>query len=143
MFADPLAGRRYSQLLGYALDTTRCRRAGLLGFLGQESASCSGCDVCDRRIRSRADGEDQILDFVLRNRRRFTLHQATQILHGARSYEVVRRGLAGYYGFGLLPAWQEKEIEEALEMLRRSGKIRVLKRGFWKDRITSGRVVPG
>jgi hypothetical protein len=41
-----------------------------------------------------------------------------------------------YFGFGLLSTWQEEEIEEALESLRRAGKIRVPKRGFWKDRLT-------
>jgi uncharacterized protein YpbB len=60
-----------------------------------------------------------------------------QLLRGAKSYEVVRRGLASYPGFGLLAGWQEEEIEEALEMLRRSGAIKVLKRGFWRDRVTA------
>jgi hypothetical protein len=42
---------------------------------------------------------------------------------------------------GLLPrirgtgGWREEEIEEALETLRRRGAIKVLKRGFWKERI--------
>jgi len=90
-------------------------------------------------VLNRAEGEAQILDFVARNRRRFTLLQAVQLLLGAKSYEVVRRGLASYYGFGRLAGWQEEEIEEALEALRRSGQIRVLKRGFWKERIAPGK----
>jgi ATP-dependent DNA helicase RecQ len=132
----PLAAERYTRMLDYALERSRCRREQLLGFLGQEPISCGGCDVCDGRVLNRAEGEAQILDFVARNRRRFTLLQAAQLLRGAKSYEVVRRGLASYHGFGVLAGWQEEEIEEALKTLRRSGKIRVLKRGFWKERIT-------
>jgi ATP-dependent DNA helicase RecQ len=134
-----LAAERYTRMLDYALDASRCRREQLLGFLGQEPGSCGGCDVCDGRVLNRAEGEAQILDFVARNRRRFTLLQAVQLLRGAKSYEVVRRGLASYYGFGRLAGWQEEEIEEALEALRRSGQIRVLKRGFWKERIAPGK----
>jgi ATP-dependent DNA helicase RecQ len=132
----PLAAERYNQMLGYALDGSRCRREQLLGFLGQELTSCAGCDVCSGRVLHRAEGESQILDFVSGNRRRFTLRQTVQLLRGAKSYEVVRGGLASYPGFGLLGGWQEEEIEEALETLRLSDKLRVLKRGFWRDRIT-------
>jgi ATP-dependent DNA helicase RecQ len=134
-----LAAGRYDQMVGYALDTSRCRREQLLGFLGQELASCAGCDVCNGRALHQADGELQILDFVSRNRRRFTLRQAVHLLRGARSYEVVRSGLNSYPGFGLLSGWQEEEIEEALESLCRRGDIKVLKRGFWKERLTTGK----
>ncbi len=119
---------------------SRRRRQQLLGFLGQEPGSCGGCDVCDGRVLNRAEGEAQFLDFVARNRQRFILLQAAQLLRGANSYEVVRRGLASYHGFGALAGWQEEEIEEALETLRRSGAIKVLKRGFWKNRITADKV---
>jgi ATP-dependent DNA helicase RecQ len=138
--AAPLASERYARMLDYALDTSRCRREQLLGFLGQEAGSCGSCDVCDGRVLNRAEGEAQILDFVARNRRRFTLLQAVQLLRGAKSYEVVRRGLASYHGFGALAGWKEEEIEEALETLRRRGAIEVLKRGFWKNRITADKV---
>lgn len=136
--ADPLAAERYAQMLGYALDGSRCRREQLLGFLGREPASCTGCDVCDGQVVKQAEGQEQILDFLSRNRRRFTLRQTVELLQGAGSYEVVRSGLASYPAFGLLAVWQEEEIEEALESLQRSGTISVLKRGFWRDRITTG-----
>ena len=71
------------------------------------------------------DGVEQVLDFVARNPRRFTILQAVQ---------VVRGRLSLYYGFGLLSDWQGEKIEEALEALCRSGEIKVLKRGFWKQR---------
>jgi hypothetical protein len=85
------------------------------------------------------EAEAQLLEFVSKNPRRFTLLQAVQLLRGAKSHEVMRRALASYPGFGLLAGWQEEEVEEALEMLRRSGAIKVLKRGFWRDRITAVR----
>lgn len=132
------AAERFDQMLGYALDSSRCRREQLLGFLGQELASCGGCDVCDGRVLHRAEEEAPILDFVRRNRRRFTLRQAVQLLRGAKSYEVVRGSLAAYYGFGMLRDWEGEEIEEALKTLIKSGDIKVMKRGFWKDRITTG-----
>ena len=99
--------------------------------------ACAGCDVCEGRVLNRAEGESKILDFVSRNRRRFTLRQAVQVLGGAKSYDVLRGGMASYPGFGLLAGWQEEEIEEALETLRRSGAIRALKHGPWKQRITT------
>jgi ATP-dependent DNA helicase RecQ len=133
---SPLATERYTQMLGYALNTNNCRREQLLSFLGQEKASCSSCDVCDGRVLQQAEGEAQILEFVSRHRRRFTILQAVHLLQGAKSYEVVHSRLASCFGFGLLSGWQEEEIAEALEMLRRSDKIQVLKRGFWKERIT-------
>jgi ATP-dependent DNA helicase RecQ len=136
---SPHVAERYNQMLGYALDTSRCRREQLLGFLGQTLASCAGCDVCEGRALKRADEESQILNFISRNRRRFTLRQTVQLLRGANSYEVARRGLASYPGFGLLAGWQEEEVEEALETLSRRGAIKVLKRGFWRDRVTSRR----
>jgi hypothetical protein len=86
-------------MLGYALNTERCRREQLLAFMGRQPEPCGGCDVCDRRM----------------------LHL----------------GLASYHGFGSLVGWQDEEIEEALDTLRRQGAIKVLKRGFWKDRVTS------
>lgn len=138
---NPLAAERYGQMLGYALDTTRCRREQLLGFLGQKLVSCGGCDVCDGRVLRQAEGVEQILDFVARSPRRFTMLQAVQVLRGAESYEVARSGLSSYYGFGLLSDWEGEEIEEALEALLRAGKIKVLKRGFWRQRIAPARAV--
>jgi ATP-dependent DNA helicase RecQ len=131
-----LAVERYAQMLGYALDTEHCRREQLLRFLGREAESCSGCDVCDGRVLVQAEEESQILDFVSRNRRRFTLLRAVQILQGTKSYEVVCKDPNSFYGFGLLFPWREEAIEDALSALRCTQKLRVLKRGFWKDRIT-------
>ncbi len=131
---DSVAAERYTQMLDYALDPVHCRREQLLGFLEQELASCSGCDVCDVQALRKAEGAEQIVDFVERNRRRFTILQTVQVLRGRQSYEVVRGRLSSYYGFGLLSDWQGEEIEEALEALCRSGEIKVLKRGFWRGR---------
>jgi superfamily II DNA helicase RecQ len=123
-------------MLCYSLNTGRCRREQLLGFLEQVPASCGGCDVCDHRTLHRPEGEEQLVRVLFRNRRRFTLRQTVHLLLGARSYEVVQRGLASFPGFGTLAGWREEEIEEALESLRRRGAIKVLKRGPWKDRVT-------
>ena len=139
---DPLAAERYAQMLGYALNTRRCRREQLLAFQGRRMHSCSGCDICAGTARERAEGETRILDFASRNRRRFTMLQAVQLLKGAKSHEVVRAALDSYDGFGMLADWQEEEIREALESLLRAGKISVSQRGFWKDRLTTGPVFP-
>jgi hypothetical protein len=82
------------------------------------------------------EGEEEVLVIVSRHRRRFTVCQLVQLLRGAKSYSALRAHLPAFGEFGRLADWQEEEIEEALETLRRAGKIRVLKRGFWKDRIT-------
>jgi superfamily II DNA helicase RecQ len=47
-------------MLDYALDTSRCRREQLLGFLGQEPGSCGGCDVCDGRVLKRGFWKNRI-----------------------------------------------------------------------------------
>jgi ATP-dependent DNA helicase RecQ len=133
-----LAAERYDQMLGYAKDSTRCRREQLLQFLAQEAVSCSGCDVCDGQVQDQPEGAEKIVEVVSRHRRRFTVRQLVKLLLGTRSYTAVRQSLASYGDFGLLTGWEEEEIEEALESLRRIGAIRVLKRGPWKDRVTMG-----
>ena len=115
---DPLATDRYAQMLGYALDSTRCRREQLLGFLGQEPASCSGCDVCTGGLLEGAEGEAEIMGFISRNHRRFTRLQAVKLLRGGRSYEAVTGGLAACPDFGALSDWQEEEIEEVIKQER-------------------------
>jgi ATP-dependent DNA helicase RecQ len=81
--AAQLAEERYAQMLVYATDAGCCRRKQLLGFLGSEPASCSGCDVCDGRVVDIPEGQRSILEVVSRLRRRFTLHQTVQLLRGA------------------------------------------------------------
>jgi len=134
---DQVAVERYTKILGYTLNKSRCRREQLLEHLGLDEVACAGCDVCDGRVVHQPEGAEQILGFVSRNRRRFTLRQIVHALRGEKSYEVVRRHLASYRGFGLLAGWEAEDIESALESLCRAGKIKVLKRGFWRQRITA------
>jgi hypothetical protein len=39
--------------------------------------------------------------------------------------------------FGLLADWRREEIEEALDELRATGRLRVIKRGPWQGRMGS------
>ncbi len=124
--------RRFQQLLGYAGMRTGCRRAALLAFLGQDSRGCPGCDLCDGPAMAAAEGLEEVLSFLTRQRRRFTPRQARLILLGRSSYDTVTERLQRTPGFGLLKGWREEDIEEGLSALQQAGLLRVARRGPWK-----------
>ena len=134
LFTTPYEAARYAAPLAYARKPA-CRRKGLLALLGSESDNCSGCDFCDGSIVRAALNEEAILRFIAKNRRRFDQEETAFILTGAknaRTFGVLR----GMRGFGLLPAWNREDAEEALANLLRSGKIRRIARFPWKGRLT-------
>ncbi len=137
--SDPVARLRYRALLDFASQRSRCRREALLALLGAEPEVCFGCDVCLGSVRRHPPGEQELLHFVRANRRRHTPVDASLVLAGRRSYEILRRGLGGEPGFGRLAGWERGEIEEAIENLVRRGALRLAGRGPWKGRLTTPR----
>jgi len=141
--ADPVEQARYQQLCRYALDRDTCRRAQLLAFLGVQhpggrcgSHGQPGCDVCAGQALAWPEGERQILEFVSRQRRRFTPREAAYTLRGQRCYETISGRLEGSTDFGALAGWRLEDIEQALRELERGGRIRLIARGSWKGRLT-------
>jgi ATP-dependent DNA helicase RecQ len=132
LLQEEVERRRYQQMLSYATEAGRCRRRTLLSFLGPVHSVCSGCDVCDGKVRAEAEGEGEIMAFVRRHRRRFTAYQTARILAARKSHEAALQGFASVRGHGALASWELEDIEEALEALLRSRALRAARRGPWK-----------
>jgi ATP-dependent DNA helicase RecQ len=139
---DEVARARFERMLGYARTSDRCRRAMLLGLIGQEPVFCAGCDVCDGTVARRAPGEREIIDFVRRQRRRFTISQAAEILTGAPGPRSVRGFHERIRGYAALPTWDSQELEQAMRLLVSAGALAVHSWGPWKGRLTLGEVPP-
>ena len=137
--ASPLERERQRRMDGYAVNRSLCRREYLLTLMGQETALCTGCDICLGQKWVRAEGDDEIRRIIRRNTRRFSLGETAGLLKGRTSYDIMRRGLFRYTGWGCLSNWEREEIDEAIDALLLAGKIRMLKRGFWKNRLAPGR----
>ncbi len=133
-----IARQRFEAMLGYALSRGQCRRARLLALIGQEPPVCSGCDVCAGSEAASPEGKTEIVDFVKRHKRRFRRAQAEDILKGARNPRVIREFLDGVKGYGALRAWENEDIEEAMDELLAASCLRIAKRGLWKNRLTIG-----
>ena len=117
----PFDRARLESLLHYARDAGRCRREALLGLLDYEgegeTAETGCCDVCSGTARGSYREEEALLAFFGRNRRRFTVIEAAQIL--------ARDG-----------RWSAAESRRALHALVREGKLRKLAGPFWNGKIT-------
>ena len=120
---DTPDSRRRKEL--YAIFTSQeCRRKALLHILEHESQLCTGCDVCDRKIRI-PEGLKEILELVKRNNRHITAQKVSTILKGNLSPENIQKGLYRSRSWGLLADWDEKEIQEAIGMITRGNFIKV------------------
>jgi ATP-dependent DNA helicase RecQ len=126
---------RYERMFSYASRGDECRRAVLLSLIGQDPVACAGCDVCDGSARVRADGEDAILRFAARHRRRFTPAQAAQILCATRGPGALRRFHDCLPGSGALAGWTPAEAQEAIRTLAAAGRLRLPRQGPWKGRL--------
>ncbi len=84
-------------------ETARCRRQVLLGMLGEESAPCGHCDVCQGAVRL-VDGRleaQKALSAVLRTSGRFFFGHLANILAGKQSEAVTRHGHDQLKTFGV------------------------------------------
>jgi ATP-dependent DNA helicase RecQ len=118
------AGRlRLLQLFEYARHTGSCRRERLLKLLNYEgernSPETGCCDVCEKKARDELREEQAVRDFIMRNRRSYTLWEAAARIAAAP---------------GLCCGEQEAEL--LLKGLLGLGKIRKSRNLFWKNRLT-------
>ena len=120
--STPDARRRME--LYHIFTAPECRRKALLHILEHESQLCTGCDVCDRRIKM-PEGLFEILDLVRRNNRHITAQKVSYILKGNLSPENIQKGLYRSKSWALLSHWDEKEIQEALHMLTQGNYIKI------------------
>ncbi len=99
---NPFQRTRYELVKAYALNRTECRRSLLLSLIGQDTASCSGCDICSGEPVCEPWQQDVILDLVRRNRRLFTKREFLLLLGGIYYTETVTKHLDLKRGFGAL-----------------------------------------
>jgi ATP-dependent DNA helicase RecQ len=118
------AGRlRKKTLYNYARDTSRCRRHSLLNMLNYDSdgevpeKSC--CDHCENTISDTHREEASLLDFFKRNKRRFTVDEASAILAQCDTTRM-----------------SEDDARLAILYLIKSGKLKKHRRFPWKGKIT-------
>ena len=137
--ADERARQRFDRMFQYAVRGAECRRSVLLSLIGQEPVACAGCDVCDGRAAERPEGEDLILRFFHRHPRRFTPSEAARVLSGADGPAARRQLFDRVAGAGALAAWTQGHVREAIRSLSAAGRVRILRRGPWKGRITAAR----
>ncbi len=138
VLADPVARQRYERMRAWARDDSRCRRNGLLALIGQEPVSCSGCDVCRGSVAREADGEQEILRFVRRHRRRFSVARAAGILCGEQGPRAVREYDDCVAGWATLGGWEREDAESAIRALVSAGILSVPVRGPWAGRLSGG-----
>jgi ATP-dependent DNA helicase RecQ len=114
---------RLAGLLAYARNTSECRREALLRLLNYEGSGDSPetacCDVCEEKAQARTREEPVLLDFFRRNRRRYTLNEAVKVLTASEPI-----------------TWSDSEAEQAVNLLLRDNKLRILKNPVWKDKLT-------
>jgi ATP-dependent DNA helicase RecQ len=120
-------GERQRLVLGY-LAAPSCRREYLMQVMGGESESCFGCDSCTPETRhagvtrgARIDSNVvvEIERLVRRYPRRYRESQLALLLAGTKS-----------------------QNEELLSSLITTGRLAVVRRGPWKDRLVAGRPGP-
>jgi ATP-dependent DNA helicase RecQ len=140
---DDVAKKRYARITDYAVTKNRCRRDHILSLLDYKlSEACSGCDTCDADIVVEPAGKTEILSFIEKNKRRYTLRDIKQILKGDSTYDTAIKGLHRVSGFGMLYEWDSDDIEDAIKRLIIEGTIEIPNKGFWKKRVTIGRNKP-
>ena len=120
---DTPDSRRKKELYDIFITPT-CRRTALLHILEHESQLCTGCDVCDKKLKV-PDGLREILELVRRNNRRITEQKLSSILKGNLSPPNIQKRLYRYKSWALLASWDEKEIQEAIRMITRGNIIKI------------------
>jgi ATP-dependent DNA helicase RecQ len=113
------AMRRYAQ-------AARCRHAALSEYFGQAypAASCGACDVCLGETDSLPEATvtaQKILSCVARVGERFGVRHVCEVLRGAKTEGVVRRGHERLSTFGLLANLDQRTAENLVHQLLDQG----------------------
>ncbi len=134
---DVTVKERFKSLVRYAANRNECRRDQLLSLLGTKPEGCFGCDVCDRTAKVKASGIREITAAVRKNKRRLSIEQLRTILSGDESYYQDYILPVHVSGFGTLKDWTKEDIDEAIRSLLMQKDLRLIKRGFWKGKLSS------
>ena len=129
---DLIARDRYDRMIRYALSMHRCRRETLLTGLGYEYEYCGGCDCCDKNTVIDPEGRHFLCGFVRKHRRTYSIREASFLLAGKNDDDW-----STY--FGSLSMWNPNDIDEALRVLVKSDLLSVPSRGWWPNKLTTGK----
>jgi ATP-dependent DNA helicase RecQ len=119
---------RLEALFSYGRNTAACRREALLDLLNyQPGGRDSGdkpesdcCDVCNGEAKAGLRETESVLAFFRKNRRAYTLAEATRVLIGT---ELLR--------------WSEEDVKKTIRRLLEEGTLRKIRHFPWKDKITT------
>jgi ATP-dependent DNA helicase RecQ len=115
--------RRLLDLFDYARDSEHCRRERLLGLLnyegGGEKPETECCDVCAGNARNALREEAPLCGFFRRNRRAYTVEEASRVL--AEDGRSAR--------------WTENDAKHACLALLKTGRLKQFKHFPWKNKI--------
>ena len=121
--------KRLTDLFEYARDTSHCRRERLLQLLnyegGGEKPPGECCDVCAERAQAELREEAPLSEFFRRNRRCYTLEEASLILAAA----------GGGAPHAVDTLWTQAEAGLAVGALVKMGRLRKAKFFPWKSKI--------
>jgi ATP-dependent DNA helicase RecQ len=126
------ARERRLKLMEYARNTGECRRDALLRLLdyrgGHGAPHYACCDVCAGTARAGHREAAALIPFFRRNRRRYTIAEASRVLSSG----------------GAAPLFSRNEAFEAVLGLLETGELKRLGGLFWKDKImVSGKEFSG
>ncbi len=112
-------GETPSTLASILRSTECCFRKGLLEAMNEPFEYCSGCDVCNRSISVKRQGERAILMSVVSHPFHFSPSTLASMLQDTQ----------GWYSYGgTLSSWGMQEVQEAIMLLINEGKLHVIKR---------------
>jgi ATP-dependent DNA helicase RecQ len=131
------ASSPFNRLAAVFRQHSRCYREALLELMGFQNETCSGCDVCDKRVLEEADGTSQILTLCRLYPLRFTGEKASHVLAGTRSTPYCSRIDQENPLFGVLQSWKIDDVKEAVEILIEQGQLYKHRNWWWKGRISS------
>lgn len=130
---NPVLKQRYLTFLHGLANNNACRRVSLLKLLGVTNESCSGCDVCDKKLQKEISGITDLSGFVKKHSRKTTLREAVLTLSGKKYLEVYLNGYDHSLFYEALCSWTEEEIKEGIIELMKEGIISVPKHGPYKN----------
>ncbi len=128
---------RYEKMLKFLKNRKICRREFLLSLMSFKFESkCTGCDICNKEAVTDIEGEREILLFIKKNKRRFSLKKTIQILNGKQTYDIIKNNFYNYKGYGLLKDWHIDDIEEEINNLIEREELYIPIKGFFKHKVT-------
>ncbi len=118
-------GSRERVLADFA-EATTCRRQVLLDALGAEQAACSGCDICNGTAKNEAYDEKTIMQFLKKNKKRYTLEESRAITQTKNNFKTARE-----YSMRI---WEETDIKNIFDVIFLKNNIKTHK--YFKSSIS-------